>query len=157
MVYIPVDVVLVADIPEEPDFALGDEHGDAQRVDRGISEALVVEAAAAVEPVEIFLVGLASEEVEIANFEVGEELAVVVIAVVARVEQPVQVCFGVDELWVCVDERACSRPQRGEGTGVVKNVHVEAVFHVVVPHETKNVVVDVAEEVDLSEDVSRDG
>lgn len=151
---IPVDIVLVTNVPEEPDLVLGDEHGDAEGVDRGVSKALVIEATASVEPIEILLVGLAAEEVEVADLEVGEELAVVVITVVARVEQPVKVGFRMDELWVSVDEGACAGPQGRKGTGVIEDVHVEAVFHVVVPHETKNVVVDVAEEVNLSDDVS---
>lgn len=55
-----------------------------------------------------------------------------------------------DEFGVCVDEGAGSGPEGGEGAGVVEDVHVEAVFHVVVAHEAEDVVVDVAEEVDLS-------
>lgn len=46
-------------------------------------------------------------------------------------------------------EVAGSFPEGGEGPGVVEDVHVEAIFHVAVVHEAEDVVVDVAEVVDL--------
>ena len=66
------------------------------------------------------------------------------------VQQPIQVGIGVYQLWVGVYERAGTRPQGREGASVVENVHVETVLHVVVAHEAEDVVVNVAEEVDLA-------
>ncbi len=40
-------------------------------------------------------------------------------------------------------------PEGGKGAGVIEDVHVEAVFEVVVLHETEDVIVDVTEVVDL--------
>lgn len=82
----PVDVVLVAYVPEVPDLALGDEHGDAEGVDGRVAKALVVETTASVQPVEVFLISFAAEEAQVADFEIGEELAVVVIAAVVWVQ-----------------------------------------------------------------------
>ena len=76
-------------------------------------------------------------------------MAVVVVAAVMGIEKPVEVCFGVDELWVSVDEGAGAGPEGGEGARVVEDIHVEAVFHVVVAHKAEDVVIDVAEVVDL--------
>ena len=106
--------MLVPNVSEEPDFALRHKHGHAERVDGRVSEALVVEAAAAVEPLEVFLVGLATEEAEISDFEVGEELAVVVVPSVEGVEEPIQVGFRVYQLRVRVDEGHGPRPERWE-------------------------------------------
>ncbi len=65
------------------------------------------------------------------------------------IKQPAEVSFWVDQLGVCVDERTGARPQGRKGASVVKNVHIEAVFHVVITHEAENVIVNVAEEVNL--------
>ena len=144
-----IDIMLISDIPKEPDLSLGHKHRDAERMDRCIAEALVVEPTAFVEPVKVSLVGFSPEEVQRADFEVGEELAVVVVAAVVRIEKPVEVGLGVDEIGVGVDEGACAGPERGKGASVVENVHVEAVFEVVGGHEAEDVVEDVAEEVNL--------
>ena len=66
------------------------------------------------------------------------------------VKEPIEVSVRVDELGVGVYEGAGAGPERGEGARVVKDVHIEAVFEVVLGHEAEDVVVDVAEEVDLS-------
>lgn len=81
-----VDIVLVADVFEVPDLALRNKHGHRQGVDGSITETLVVETAAPVKPFEVLLVCLTTEEAQVADFEVGEELAVVVVATIVRVE-----------------------------------------------------------------------
>ena len=80
-------------------------------MNRCITESLVVKPTSFVEPVEVSLVFLGAPEVERANFEVGEELAVVVFVVVVGVEKPVEVSFGVDEMRVGVGESARSWPK----------------------------------------------
>ena len=141
--------MLIADIPEEPDLALGHEHGHAQGMDRSIAKSFIVEASASVQPIKVLLVCFASKEVEAANLEIGEELAIVVVAAIARVKQPVEVGVRVDEFRMRVDEGTSPGPERGKGARVVEDIHVEAVLHVVVAHEAEDVVVDVTEIVDL--------
>lgn len=147
--HIPVDIVLIANISEEPDLVFGHKHGNTQSMNRCIPKSFVVETAASIQPVKVFFVCLAAEEIEIADLEIGEELAVVVVSVVASIQQPVEVGFRVNQLWVSINKGACSRPQRGKGTRVVEDVHVEPILQSVVPHETKYIVVDVTEKVDL--------
>lgn len=120
--------MLVSDVAEEPGLSFGREHGRAQGVDWRISEPLVMEAAVLVQPVEVLFVLLGAEEAQIADLEVAEELAVVVLESRLRVQQPVQVRLGMDELGVGGDEMPRLGPQRGEGACVVEDVHVEAVF-----------------------------
>lgn len=146
---IPVNIMLIPNIPEEPDLALGHEHGHAQGMDRSIAKSFIVEASASVQPIEVLLIRFASEEVETANLEIGEELTIVIVTAIARVKQPVKVGVGMDELRMRVDEGARPRPERGKGARVVEDIHVEAVLHIVVAHEAEDVVIDVTEIVDL--------
>lgn len=107
-----IDIVLISDIVEVPDLALGHEHGNGQRVHRSIAKALVVKAACFVEPVEIGFVGFAAPEVEGTNFEIGEELAVVVLVICSGIEEPCQVCFWMYQVVMRVDELLCAGPKR---------------------------------------------
>lgn len=145
----PVDVVLVSNISEEPYLALRYEHGHTQSMYRRISKSLVVEAASSIQPVKVSFIRFAAEEVQIPNLEVREELAVVVVSAIVGVKQPVQVGIRMYQLWMGVDERASARPERRKGASVVEDIHVETVFHVVIAHEAEDIVVNVAEEVDL--------
>ena len=148
-VTVPVNVMLIPNIPEEPDLALGHEHGHAQGMDGRIAKSFIVEASASVQPIEILLVRFAPKEFKAANLEVGEELTIVIVTTVARVEQPVEVGVGMNEFRMGVDERARAGPERGKGARVIKDIHVEAILHVVVAHEAEDVVVDVTEIMDL--------
>ena len=123
---------------------------------RSITIALVVESTRFVEPVEVGFVCFAPPEVQGPDLEVGEELAVVVLVVVAGIEEPGNVGFGVDQVRMCGCEGAGPCPEGGEGAAVVEDVHVEAVLEVVVAHEAEDVVVDVAEVVDLFFDERED-
>lgn len=146
---VPVDVVLVSNISEEPYLALRYEHGHTQSMYRRISKSLVVEAASSIQPVKVSFIRFAAEEVQIPNLEVREELAVVVVSAIVGVKQPVQVGIRMYQLWMGVDERASARPERRKGASVVEDIHVETVFHVVIAHEAEDIVVNVAEEVDI--------
>ncbi len=141
--------MLIADISEEPDLIFGYKHGNTQSMNRGIPKSFIVEAAAPIQPVKVFFVCLAAKVIEIADLEVGEELAVVVVSAVTSIQQPVEVGFRVYQLRMSIDKGACSRPQGGKGTRVVEDVHVEPVLQSVVPHETEHVVVNVTEIVNL--------
>lgn len=146
--------MLVSNIPKEPNLALRYEHSHTQSVYRRISKSLVVEASPSIQPVKVSFIRFAAEEVQVTNLEVGEELAIVVVSTIVGIKQPVQVGIRVYQLWMGIDERAGSRPEGRKGASVIKNVHVETVFHVVIAHEAENVVVNVAEEVDLAESMS---
>ncbi len=81
----PVDVVLIPYVPEVPDLALGHEHGYTQRMNRGVSEPFVVEAPSSIEPIKVLLIRLTTKPIQITNFEVGEELAIIVVPTVVRI------------------------------------------------------------------------
>ena len=142
----PGRIMLIADVPEEPDLVFARKERECKRVYRRVSVALVEEAAAAVQVGEEGGVGLGAEEVQARNLEVAEELAVVVFHARVRVEEPVDVGVRVDEMRVLGDEVAGDGPQRGEGAGVVQDGHVEAVDKVVFGEKPERVVGDVAEE-----------
>ena len=143
--------MLVSYVPKEPYLALRHEHGHAQGVYWCISKSLVVEASSPIQPIKVSFIRLTAKEVKVSNFEVREELAIVIVSAVVGVEQPVQIGIRVYQLWMNIDERAGARPERRKGASVVENVHIETVLHVVVAHEAEDVVVNVAEEVDLAE------
>ena len=119
-----------------------------------ISKPLVVEASSAIQPIKVSFIRLAAKEIEVSNFEIREKLAIVIVSAVVGVEQPVQVGIRMYQLRMRIDERAGARPEGRKGASVVENVHVETVLHVVVAHEAEDVVVNVAEEVDLAESMS---
>ena len=145
----PVDIVLIAHVPKEPDLTLRHKHSNAQRMNRRVSKSLIIEPAAPVQPLEVFFVRFTPEEVQIPNLEIGEELAVIIVATVVGVQKPVEVSIRMNKFRVCVDEGAGAGPERGEGACIVKDVHVEAIFHIIVAHEAKDIVVNVTKEVDL--------
>lgn len=159
---VPGRVVLVPNVAEEPDLALGREHCHAQRVHGSVAISLVVEPAALVQILEIPLVGLAPEESQRPDLKVGEELTVVVFESVGPVEQPRQVVLvgvgvarplgllvSIEEIWVRGHELARAPPQRRKTPGVVQNRHVEPIQQVLVAHESEHVVDNVAEKVDV--------
>ena len=146
--------MLVSYIPKEPYLVLRHKHGHAQSVYWRISKSLVVEASSSVQPIKVSFIRLTAKEVKVTNLEIREELAIIIVSAVVGVEQPVQVGIRMYQLWMRIDERAGARPERRERASVIENVHVETVLHVVVAHEAEDVVVNVAEEVDLAESMS---
>lgn len=143
--------MLVSNISEEPYLALRYEHSHTQSMYRRISKSLVVEASSPVQPIKVSLVRFAAEEVQVPNLEVGEKLAVIVVSAVVGVKQPVQVGIRMNQLGMGVDERAGARPEGRKGSSVIEDIHIEAVLHVVIAHEAEDVIVNIAEEVDLIE------
>ena len=143
--------MLVTNVSEEPRISLGREHGRSQCVDGGVTESLVVEPTMLVEPIEVFLVLFRPEETQISNLEVAEELAIVVLGTRLGIEQPAKVCLRVHELGICFNKSAGLGPEGGKGASVVEDVHVEAVFELVVAHEAEDIVFNVAEEMHLEQ------
>lgn len=142
----PRGVMLIADIPEKPDLVLPGKQGEAEGVDGRVAVAFIEEATAAIQVFEEPPIGLGAKEGQGADLEITEELTVVVLHAVVRVEQPVDVGVGVDQVRVLGDEVASDAPERGEAAGVVEDGHVEAVDEVVLGQEPERVVGDVAEE-----------
>lgn len=70
------------------------------------------------------------------------------------VKKPIQVGIRVYQFGMSIDKRAGARPEGRKGASVIEDVHVETVLHVVIAHEAEDVVVNVAEEVDLAASVS---
>ena len=118
--------MLIPYIPEKPHFIAGSEHADTEGVDGRVPEALVEESAGGVEVGEILEVWGGAEEGEGGDFEVGEELAVIVLPG-EGVEEPGEVGEGMYQVRVLVDEVEGSAPERGEGAGVFEEGDVEAV------------------------------
>ena len=81
--------MLIANVPKEPDLALGHEHGYAQGMYGRIAEPFVVKPTASVKPVEVFLIGFTAEIIEVPNLEIREELTIVVVAVIVCIKQPI--------------------------------------------------------------------
>ena len=71
-----------------------------------------------------------------------------------RIKEPVKISFWMDEFGVAVDEGTGARPQRWEGSRIIENIHVEAIFHVIVAHEAEDIIIYITEEVDLLRGVS---
>lgn len=140
------------------DLALIREHAERDRVHGGVAPALVEEAAGAVEVLEVLLVLAAAPEVHVADLEVGPEVAgavavgeqVVLLAALA-VGEPVHGVVLVQVLRVVVagQELERLRPQRRHALRAVVQIDGEAVRLVVVLHPAEDVVVNVAEEVDV--------
>lgn len=75
-------IVLIPNIPEEPNLPLGQKHCNAESVDRCITEALIVEAARFVEPLKVRFVRFVAPEIQRAYFEVGEKLAAIIFSTI---------------------------------------------------------------------------
>ena len=82
----PVDVMLVSNVPKEPYLPLRHEHGYTQSMYRRISKSLVVEASSPIQPVKVSFIRFTTEEIQVPNLKVGEELAIVVVSAVMRIK-----------------------------------------------------------------------
>ena len=100
----PVDVMLVSNIPKEPYLALRHEHSHTQSMYGRISKSLVIEATSSIQPVKVSFIRLAAKEVQVPDFEIREELAVIVVSAIMGVKQPVQVGIRMYQLRVGVNE-----------------------------------------------------
>lgn len=121
-----------------------------------ISPSLVEEAARAVEVIEVVFVRLAAPKLHVGNLKVAPEVArretvggLVVGGSSGVVRHPLDCVVVVEVVWVIGEELDRLGPQRGQRLGVVVQVDGEAVRLVVVVHVAEDVVVDIAEEVDV--------
>ena len=93
-----VDTMLIPNIPEEPNLALRCKHSHTQSMDWSIAKPFVVEATSFVEPIEIGLVWFVTPEVEGSDFEVREELTIVILVADLGIEEPGEIRFWMDEV-----------------------------------------------------------
>ena len=100
----PIDVMLVSNIPEEPNLVLWDKHCHAQRMYWSVAKPFIVEAPASIQPVKVLLIRLASKEIQVTDLEIRKKLAIIVVATVARIQKPIQVSVRMDQLRVGIDE-----------------------------------------------------
>lgn len=121
-----------------------------------IAPSLVEEASCAVQVVKVFLVGLTAPEVQVCDFKIAPEMAgavavclVVVLGPSVLVGEPVHGVVLVEVVVMAGEELDGFWPEGCNRLGRVVEVDGEAVGLVVVLHEAEDVVVDVAEEVDV--------
>lgn len=126
---------------------------------RSVAPSLVEEPARAIQMVEVRLVLVASEELHIADLEIRPEVArrvAVCVAGMVRAEfgvrQPVHHVVLVEVGRVRGEEFLRGRPEVGDTLRGVEEVNREAVGDVVILHVSENVVVDIAEVLDLGLD-----
>lgn len=117
-----------------------------------VAESLVVEPPdlCGVEVLEVFCVCLAAEEIQIPDFEITEELTVVVFTSIAfSINQPIKIRIGMNVLRMSSHELLRDLPETRKGSCIIQDIHVEAVDDFVVTEEAEWVVGDRAEEVDV--------
>lgn len=140
--HVPVDLALVLEEPQR----------DA--VHRGVTPALVEEAARAIQVLKVLAVLGAAPKSQIGDLEVGPEVAggvavgdAVVLRPAGAVLEPGPCAVLVHVVLVVLEELERLGPQGADRLGAVVQVDVPAVRLVVVLHPAEDVVVDVAEEV----------
>jgi hypothetical protein len=77
---------------------------------RRVSKTFVEEASSSVKPMKIFLVCFTSPEVQATDLEIRKELAVVVFSTTLGINQPVEICFSKNQMWVCCYESIGAAP-----------------------------------------------
>jgi len=154
--------MLIPYIPKPMNLLLVLEQPQRNTMHRRITPPLIEEPASPIQMLKVFRVRLRPPKRQAANLKVRPEVTRaesvcgdVVRWTVCRVGDPVhcvvrvEVCSGVV---VSGEEALCFGPQRGDGERCVVEVDGEAVGFVAVLHVSEDVVVDVAEEVDVGLD-----
>lgn len=132
------------------------EQAQRNAVHGSIAPPLVEEAAGAIQVLKVIAILLAAPEAQIADLEVGPEVArrvavglALVVRAVRAVLEPLPRAVAVHVRRVVLQELERLGPQRRHALGAVVDVDVEPVRLVVVLHPPEHVVVDVAEEAHL--------
>ncbi len=123
---------------------------------RRITPSLVEEASRAVQMIEVILIRLTPPETHICDLEIGPKMAgrvsvclLVVIGSPLAVYEPRHRVLRVDIFWMLGNKLCRFWPQCKDRLGCIVEVDCETVCLVVIRHVSKNIVVDVAEEVDF--------
>src|SRR5690242_2732190 len=139
--------VVVGDVVEEVDLVFLEHKGCGERVDWRVTPALVEETAGVVEGLEVVDVGLGPQPIQVADLEVGPEVAVVVgLAVVVADELHGVVLSNV--LGEALGEVLGSFPESRDGLDIFVQTEGEAVLFLVLSHELEGIVINVAMHLD---------
>lgn len=140
-------------------FALVLKQAKTDTVDGSIAPSLVEEAARSIQVIEVVLVRFASPKVHIRNLKVAPEMTcrvalspLVMRWASFRVGKPVESIVGMEVLRVISEEPDRFRPQSGQCFGFIVQRNGEAIRLVVILHVSKNVVVDIAKEMNFGLD-----
>lgn len=136
--------VVIRDIIEEVNLIFLQEETSSNRVNRSITPTLVEESTVVIEVVEVAGVGIATEPVEITDFEVRPEVAVVVGVAAIVTEEGHGVVFG-NVLRKLLDESLGRVPEGRNRLDIFVQTEHEAVLLVIVADKLEGVVADVAE------------
>jgi len=139
--------VVVSDIVEEVDLLFLQHQPGRDGVHRRIAPSLVEEPAVPIQMVEVIHVGGTAQPVQIADLEIGPEVAVVV-ALAAVVGEEREAVVRDDVLRVGFHEALDRVPERGDRLDVLVEGEDEGVFLLVIGHKLERVIFDVAEELD---------
>lgn len=143
--------MVICDVVEEMYLLLLEHKSSGDGVDRRVTPALVEETTGMVQGGEVVDVGIGAEPIQVADLEVGPEMAVVVRLSIVLAD-PLQRVSVDNVLGVYRGEVLDSIPQRGDGLDVFVQAEGEAVLLLVVGHELERVVVDVAVQLDAGLD-----
>lgn len=138
------------------DIVLVFKQSQSNRVNRSITPTLIKESTGTIEMIKVVLVGLASPEFQIGNFEIRPEMTggvsicnCVLFWPQRAVYQPIHRIILVNIFRVSCEELLGLRPQSRNALGCIKQVDCEAVGFVMVIHISEDIVVDVTKEVNL--------
>lgn len=148
--------MLVADISKPVDFVCVFEQAKCDRMDGCVAPSLIEEASRSIEMIEVVFVHLGAPEVHIPDLEIRPEVAcrvaiclLEILAALLVVLQPFDRAVRVRNVIVIGDELLCLGPETCDALGVVVQIDREAVSLVVVFHPPEDVVINVAEKVDV--------
>jgi hypothetical protein len=151
--------VLVSDVAEPVDLALVFKQAECNAMDGRITPALVEKAASAVKVVEVVAILFTSPEAQVADFEVGPEVArrvaiglPIVLWPPLFILQPLSRIVRVYIVRVISEELLRLWPQRRNTIRAIVDIDVETICLIVVLHPSEDVVVYIAEEVDVGLD-----
>ena len=134
---------------------------ETYRMNRGITPALVEKPARSIKMLKVLRIGFAAPESEVSNFKVRPKMARAVpmrlfmpLRPMLRISKPFSSIVWVDEFAVLeIGQKLLDRrPQACDGFRRVVEIDCKAVCLVVILHESKDIVINVTEEVNLGLD-----
>lgn len=143
--------VVVGNIVEKVEFFLLQHQACSNRVHRRIAPAFIEEATSVVERCEEVDVGVRSKPIEVSDFEVGPEMAVVVGRAIVVTQKGHRVALD-NVLGVVLGEILCRIPEGRDGLDVFVQAEGKAVLLLVIGHELESIVVDIAVQLDAGLD-----
>lgn len=143
--------VVVGNVVEEMNLFLLEHESSCNGVHRRVAPTLIEETTSVVQGSEVVDIGIGPEPIQIPNFEVGPEVAVVVRLAIVLADPFQRVAFD-DVLGVDVCEILDRVPESRDGLDVFVQAKCKTVLLLVVGHELESVVVDIAVQLDAGLD-----